>query len=493
MASERPITIKRAKHDHDNPYYMMTRATSQDKTISYNASGVLNYLLSKPDDWEVIPSDLQREQCGRDKVYTILRELIRTGYMRHVTIRDERSRIKERYYELSERPLFPQLNDTDDEHTDLKEALGYNSPQTGFQYMDNTDLDPEIPDTENPDTENPTLHNTESQSTELHNTELDTTYPFGLQNSTENTPTSLILSTTGSAQDRTQSQDVDMGNILIDNALPIEKATVPPLTLPVSTPVASVAQVLTNRLPPRPLSRNSANAPQINLNLPPMAKEKGKPIEYWKFDEDGNRIDAIPPENGLTPAEKNDFIKDETKDKRRKGDHEPTPTEIARDEWTRAVLRQFGMQDKFDYANDYKSTHHMLYITSAKAMRLAAKDYMKKNPNVTISPAIVDAMWGGEKKTGWLFTDKKLDPERSSPAVLSRYFLEYISSKSSPILKAKEAEAKAAQIANIVFEEDFDISKFEAEARQMHEAEKVRQTKLKAYNPLNVPTKTVQS
>lgn len=444
---KRIVTIERAEHSSENPYFLHTRKSAQDRDrLSYEAIGMLSYLLSKPDGWKIIVEDLKTDKCGRDKVYRIFRELKAAGYLKRELTFGKGHRVTGGRYIISEVPRFiNQLTENTEAGTKStkKSVQVTENPLPGFLV-----------------TGNPTLYSTESESTESK--ESDTTYPFGLENTTEN---ALIIPTIGSAQ--------SLGNILIDDALPTERAEIPPVS----------TQVKESRLPPRPMSRNSA--PQINLTLPPMAKEKGKPVEYWKFDEDGERRDAIPPENGLTPAEKNDFVKDQTKDKRRKGDREQTATEKSRDEWTRAVLRQFGMQDKFDYAEDYKSTHYILYVTSAKALRLAAKDYMSKNAGVTISATIVDAMWGGDKKTGWLFTEKKLDPDRSSPAILSRYFLEYVNSKSSPMAKAKEAEVKAAQVANIVFKEEFDISKYEEEARQRIEAEKARKAKAKAYNPLN--------
>jgi DnaD/phage-associated family protein len=48
--------------------------------LSWEARGILWYLLSKPDDWQVRVSDLM-QNCGRDKVRNTLAELIRFGYL----------------------------------------------------------------------------------------------------------------------------------------------------------------------------------------------------------------------------------------------------------------------------------------------------------------------------------------------------------------------------------------------------------------------------
>lgn len=74
------VYIRRAKHSAENPYFLLLRALAQDRTISFEARGVMAYILSKPDDWKVQPTDLE-QQCGRQKVYSILKELKDAGYI----------------------------------------------------------------------------------------------------------------------------------------------------------------------------------------------------------------------------------------------------------------------------------------------------------------------------------------------------------------------------------------------------------------------------
>lgn len=117
--------IQRAKHGKDNPYFMMLRATAQDKTLSYEARGLLAYLLSKPDHWRVEIHDLLLEKCGRDKAYRLLDELKDAGYVRREQTRNNKGLFVWGDYEVSEYP-FPENPDTDKPDTD-------NPPQ------DNTD------------------------------------------------------------------------------------------------------------------------------------------------------------------------------------------------------------------------------------------------------------------------------------------------------------------------------------------------------------------
>lgn len=291
----------------------------------------------------------------------------------------------------------------------------------------------------------------------------DTSYPN--VSATPNIQTTILSNTRG-------AQSQDKGNILIDDdALPVEEKTeVPPASTQVKTSISPP------RLPPRPVSR-SMGAPPIDPQPAVLPTESKNFVPGWKLDEDGDLREVLPPENGLSPAEQNEVsIKPEGR--------KPTALMIARDAWTTAVLRQFGKLVGFDFGADYKKPSYAQYVRTARLLRQAAEDYMKKNPGVIISPELVDAMWG-VNHDGWLFSDKKLDWKVCSPAVIMRYFLEYIGSQSSPMAKAKAAEEKQAQLANIVFIEEFDISKYEGEARQRREAEKQRQAKAKAYNPLN--------
>ncbi len=81
-------TIIRGTHDKDNPYFLFRRDTAQDRSLSWEARGVLAYLLSKPDDWKVQVPDLQ-QLCGREKVKSILRELVDKGYLTRKQVQNE--------------------------------------------------------------------------------------------------------------------------------------------------------------------------------------------------------------------------------------------------------------------------------------------------------------------------------------------------------------------------------------------------------------------
>lgn len=101
-----PTNIRRAKRDKDHPYFMLARSTAQDEALSWEARGLLAYLLSKPDDWIVNVKDLQ-QGCGRDKVKSILAELEKSGYLTRETEQPHgtRGRFMRYHYEVHETPF----------------------------------------------------------------------------------------------------------------------------------------------------------------------------------------------------------------------------------------------------------------------------------------------------------------------------------------------------------------------------------------------------
>jgi hypothetical protein len=102
---ETPITIIRANHGTEDPYFRHSRALAQDRSISWAARGVMGYLLSRFDQWKLQPKDLQ-QKCGRNKVYTILNELIDAGYIvRWKAWNTKTKRIDHFCYEVYEHPI----------------------------------------------------------------------------------------------------------------------------------------------------------------------------------------------------------------------------------------------------------------------------------------------------------------------------------------------------------------------------------------------------
>lgn len=82
--------VVRVEKNADHPYTMISKVVTEDETLSWEARGMLTYLLGKPDGWVVRMTDLQgASPAGRDKTRRILQELEEHKYVRRQKLRDE--------------------------------------------------------------------------------------------------------------------------------------------------------------------------------------------------------------------------------------------------------------------------------------------------------------------------------------------------------------------------------------------------------------------
>jgi hypothetical protein len=76
-------------------FLILRNEVSNDKRLSWAARGLLVYLLSKPDDWNVSVAQLINETkesdnpLGRDGVYKILKQLIDAGYVKKIETKNK--------------------------------------------------------------------------------------------------------------------------------------------------------------------------------------------------------------------------------------------------------------------------------------------------------------------------------------------------------------------------------------------------------------------
>jgi len=132
------VAIQRAARPQSN-FYILDKAISEDRRLSWAARGMLVYLLGKPDGWRVSRTALVNETEGtrahtrRDGVLAILSELIDAGYITRNAARGSAGKLAGYDYLVSEIPGLP----------------GTDQPDT------------DQPDTVQPDTANPTLVSTD--------------------------------------------------------------------------------------------------------------------------------------------------------------------------------------------------------------------------------------------------------------------------------------------------------------------------------------------
>jgi uncharacterized phage protein (TIGR02220 family) len=112
-----------------------------DSGLSARSIGVLTFLLSKPDNWEVSPAQLVKRfdtedaALGRDAIYACLNELIKHGYVERRQGRGKSGKLGSNDYFVFDEPLtdLPYTAETMDlPHTDL--------PYTAKTTLINTDL-----------------------------------------------------------------------------------------------------------------------------------------------------------------------------------------------------------------------------------------------------------------------------------------------------------------------------------------------------------------
>ncbi len=129
-------TIFRAPKNRENPYTKVSNSYLRNKNVTFCAKGILTYILSMPDTWNVNVSDLIASSGeGRSIVYREVKELVCHGYMQQICHR-ENGKISRYEYLIYEQPVAHQ-----------QEPLTYHSTtETPFQQIKtDTKHDPLLP------------------------------------------------------------------------------------------------------------------------------------------------------------------------------------------------------------------------------------------------------------------------------------------------------------------------------------------------------------
>jgi hypothetical protein len=97
------------RRKHNGNFTIIPNDVLNDEALSYDAVGLLCYLLSKPDDWTVQIEHLRhRGGIGRDKTYKLIGQLCDVGYIGKQPVRDpETKAFTSHEYVVYDRP-FPE-------------------------------------------------------------------------------------------------------------------------------------------------------------------------------------------------------------------------------------------------------------------------------------------------------------------------------------------------------------------------------------------------
>lgn len=116
----RTPTIYRVVKNKENPYVMIDRRPVDNPKLSFKAKGILTYLLSRPDGWEVSVADLIKHGAdGEGAVRSGLKELKLAGHMKYTKSRKQ-GRITGWLIEVFEIPLSPDSDFQDVENPDVE-------------------------------------------------------------------------------------------------------------------------------------------------------------------------------------------------------------------------------------------------------------------------------------------------------------------------------------------------------------------------------------
>lgn len=85
------MSIRRSPSALRKNYTVLSNTTLADERLSWEARGLLAYLLSKPDNWRVSVKHLVKisPNCGRVKTYRIIKELEDCGYLTQEQTHDD--------------------------------------------------------------------------------------------------------------------------------------------------------------------------------------------------------------------------------------------------------------------------------------------------------------------------------------------------------------------------------------------------------------------
>jgi hypothetical protein len=86
--------ILRAERDKNNPYYLIRRSSIQNPNLSWQAKGLLAYMLSMPDGWIFHQAELLKHSPnGLWSLKSCFKELKKAGHIKKNSIRDEGGKI----------------------------------------------------------------------------------------------------------------------------------------------------------------------------------------------------------------------------------------------------------------------------------------------------------------------------------------------------------------------------------------------------------------
>jgi hypothetical protein len=134
------VSTYRINKDKDNPYLMINKRCLDDAALSLKAKGMLTYLLSLPDDWQIYEDEIvKHHKDGKDSIKSAIKELIVAGYIVRERARDDLGRLRQYDYQVYEQPL----NNADAHHNGIPnvgKSATTNTHSTNTHSTNDTDI-----------------------------------------------------------------------------------------------------------------------------------------------------------------------------------------------------------------------------------------------------------------------------------------------------------------------------------------------------------------
>lgn len=122
------MSIIRRGRPIDRNFYILDKSISEDIRLTFEARGLLIYLLGKPDNWQTNLTHLATQSpAGRNKIARMLNELKEIGYITQHQERDARGKMLPSTYVVYEIPVPPrgaqedQIETADEQPQDVQE------------------------------------------------------------------------------------------------------------------------------------------------------------------------------------------------------------------------------------------------------------------------------------------------------------------------------------------------------------------------------------
>lgn len=125
------------KVSHEKNFTVICNGLLQNRSLSYEAKGLLLELLSRPQNWVIKKEFLKREGCGQTKIDRIIKELKDAGYLYCSTFRSDDGRIIDRTWTVSEEPLSEEEWKNIDYPNDGKPMVRLTTPQAYNNILNN--------------------------------------------------------------------------------------------------------------------------------------------------------------------------------------------------------------------------------------------------------------------------------------------------------------------------------------------------------------------